>query len=109
MPLHQMLELGIVLDAFQLAFYNQKNITPYLPVIALDFQLHLIFAALVNKGPDFRYFLIPLILRRNPVIIHHNFSMEDFLFNSLVKIVRYSTDKKTLCQGGYFGSRYQAV
>src|SRR5690606_15965434 len=110
MPLlHQMAQIVVVLNAFHFTYNNMQDIGFYTFIITLNFLLHFILARLINKRKDLWYLLIDLGLGGYLFIIHYNFSVEDFLLDTLIIVIRYRTDKHTLCERCDFGSRNKAV
>jgi uncharacterized integral membrane protein len=82
-PLAPMLQIRIILNAFQFTLLYKNNIT-FLFVISFNFDFHIILSVSSTKDKitgifyklRFCYFLI----------VYHNFRMENFLFYAFVKL-----------------------
>ena len=78
-------------------------------IIGFDSLAEIIGAIFVCELRDDGNGLICLHLRGNLGGIHHNLSVEDLLLDTLVEVVRDSSDKHALCEVRDFGSRDKTI
>lgn len=104
-----MCQCRIVPDTFQLLANNLFYVLFNLKVVGRNGFLHAVIAILVGKICNNGNRLVCFCLLGNLCIIHHNLSMEYFLVDALVEVVRNGTDEHALCQRGYFAGGNQAV
>ena len=94
--LQQVLQCRVVLDALQFITYNLLDLILDAVVVVADCLLHDVIAVGIgevgNDGDGLVVFHLGIHLGR----IHHNLSMENLLFNTLVEVVGHRADKHSL-------------
>lgn len=98
LQLQQMFQAVIIGDALQLITYNLVHFVLDMVIVFQHLLLAAVVVVFVRKVRNDEDRLVSLRLGCDPRIVHHNISVEDFLLDKLVKVVRYRTEEHSLLQ-----------
>lgn len=104
-----MAKCRIILDSFKLINNNLFHIFFDLVVVGLYHFLHVVNSVFIHKVGDNGDFLITLFFFGYLCRIHHYFTMENLLLDTLGEVIGNGADKHTLRQSADFARRYHAI
>ena len=98
-----MAKIRIILFSLQFIGDNLFHFDFDAVVVLLNHLLHSVYAVLIYKVGDNRDFPVSLCFSRYALVIYHDLTVENLLLYPFIEVIRYRSDKHTLCQIGDFG------